>query len=377
MAVVAAVVLLGGCAFADEALMPSLNGEEPAGGEQQAQGEQQQAQGGQQPAAGEAGAPPALGTGTFEPQGVTRFEPTGTFVGKKVQNLREDLVRLQGQIGNQNGRLQQLRGETRQATRAYHELVAAINSRLQVGTTPGNPELVSNWNQAQSRLEQVNDIVSRMNSLSNDVASTSRLASFLLESVQAAYGLSGAVEEDHRQLQVLEDETNRTVVLIDRLLNELSQDLSRQTNYLASERANLSTLAVAIKNGEFYGGSLANRAYGGPPPETGGPSGAAMVGQRQPLVVVRFDGSDVQYKQALYNAVSRALDRRPQAAFDVVAVAPAGGGAERQLDRAKVRRRAEEVMRALMDLGLPPERLSLAATTSQSVSVNEVHVYVR
>lgn len=372
-AVVAAVALLAGCAFADEALMPSLTGEEPAGeaaDEQAEQQRQQQAQQQQQQA-------PTLGTGRFEPQGVTEFQPTGTFVGKKVQELRQDLMRLQGQIRDQNGRLQQLRGQARQATRGYHELVGGINSRLQVGTTPGNPELVSRWNEAQGRLEQVSDVVSRMNSLSNDTSSTSRLAAFLLESVEAAYGLSGAIEEDHRQLAVLEDETNRTVVLIDRLLNELSQDVSRQTNYLAAERSNLASLAVAIKNGEFLGSSLANRAYGAARPSPEGMSGAALVGERQPLVVVRFNGEDVDYEQTLYNAVSRALDRRPQAAFDVVAVAPSGQGAESQLDRAKVRRRAEEVMRALMDMGLPPQRISLAATTSPGASVNEVHVYVR
>ncbi len=215
-----------------------------------------------------------------------------------------------------------------------------------------------------------------MNSLANNVAATSSQAAFLLDSIRATFSLSGGVEEDHRQLTVLEDETSRSLVLIERLLSELSQDLSRQTNYLASERNDLSALSTAVKEGEFYGASLANRTYGAPePPSAGG--GEAMVGSRQPLVVIRFDGEDVAYRQALYDAVSRALERRPQAAFEVVGVAPRGGGAEAPLDRSRVRRRAEEVTRALMELGLSPARVALSATSSADVAGNEVHVYVR
>ena len=46
-------------------------------------------------------------------------------------------------------------------------------------------------------------------------------------------------------------------------------------------------------------------------------------GARRPLVVIRFDRANVPYEQALYTAVSRALERRPQALFDLVAVAHA------------------------------------------------------
>ncbi|NIR46585.1 MAG: hypothetical protein GWM93_14610, partial [Gemmatimonadetes bacterium] len=150
--------------------------------------------------------------------------PTGTFVGQKVQQLRTDLGRMQSAISAHNGKLQQVRGQTAQHAQGYHATVGAIQSRLQVGTTPGNPVLVQQWNEAQSLLDRVSGDMANMNSLANEVSADSAMASFLLQSVRAAYGLSGAIEEDHRQLAILEDETNRTVVLIDRLLNELSDD---------------------------------------------------------------------------------------------------------------------------------------------------------
>jgi hypothetical protein len=205
--------------------------------------------------------------------------------------------------------------------------------------------------------------------------------SYLLESVRATYGLQGAIDEDHRQLAILEDETNRTLVLIDRLLNELSEDISRQTAYVGNERRNLNSLSLAIKNGEYYGQSLTNRAYftaaplASSAPPTGTQSFAAQ--NRRPLVVIRFDRPDVAYQQALYNAVSRALERRPQATFELVAVTPGqGSAAENALNASKAKKHAEDVLRTLNDMGLPANRVSLASSTSPEASTNEVHLYV-
>src|SRR3546814_970552 len=76
------------------------------------------------------------------------------------------------------------------------------------------------------------------------------------------------------------DLVNKTVVVIYRLLNELTDDIARTQNYFANERLNLTAMQVAIDNGEYIGGSLANRAYGVPAPAPAG-GAAAAVGQRQ------------------------------------------------------------------------------------------------
>ena len=46
------------------------------------------------------------------------------------------------------------------------------------------------------------------------------------------------------QLQLLEDEVNKTTILIDRLLSELTQDINRETFYLSEQRNYMNTLAV-------------------------------------------------------------------------------------------------------------------------------------
>jgi len=377
--VVGSMLLLGACSFSEDALWPSLTGEDPSG----------------EPAAPQAAeapapeAPPApvsqeqpsplanLGSGTFESPGVTAGQPTGTLVGQKVDSLRGDLGRLQGALGTQNNQLQTQRNSARQFAGNYHSLVGAMNARLQVGTTPGNPELVAQWNQSQAELQQVAASIGALNTLSNEASATSALASFLLESTRATFELRGAVEEDHRQLAVLEDEVNKTVVVLDRLLNELTDDVARTQNYYATERMNLTAMQVAIDNGEFIGGSLASRAYGVPVPAAPG-GGVGLVGQRQPLAVIRFDRPIVEYEPALFTVINSALERRPNAGFDLVAVAPAVGDPARvALETNKSRRNAENVLRSLINMGLPADRVSLAATSSPQAQVNEVHVYVR
>jgi hypothetical protein len=314
---------------------------------------------------------------------VTQAAPTGTFVGQKVQQFRGELEKLQTDVRRHNQTLQDIRRETAEHTQRYYSTVAAINSRLQVGTTPGNPILVSQWNAAQSLMDQVSADVARMNSLATEASGTSTLSAYLLESTRAAYGLSGAVDEDHRQLGILEDEINRTVVLIDRLANELSNDISRQGQYLSGERRNLTALSLAIKNGELYGTSLANRAFessaplASTTPGSAGPSGADGA-RRRPLVVIRFDRPNPSYEQALYSALSGALNRRPSATFDLVAVAPQHGTpAEVTSAQNRSKRNAERVLRSMSEMGLPMDRVRLSAMTSPATQSNEVHVYVR
>lgn len=363
-----AALLLAGCEFTDDALIPSLTGDDPAGSERI-----------EIPASSaEANRLPTLGASSFEPAGVTAGQPTGTEVGRRVDRLRDDLSRLQTSVGNDNSELQALRQQAIADAVRYQELVARIQARLQVGTTPGNPELVAAWTEAQLTLDKIADSVGQMAALSNKAANDSALAAFILESVRATYGLTGAVDEDHRQLAVLEDETNRTVVLIDRLLNELNEDIARQTNYVSRERSDITVLSVAVKNGELFGTSLANRAFGTAAPLRGSANTVGGLTNRRPLVVIRFDRPNVPYQEPLFTAVSEALNRRPGSVFDVVSIVPQQGTpAQVALNANQARRNAEQVVQSLSEMGLPSDRLSLSSTSSGDVANNEVHIYVR
>ncbi len=370
--VVGAALSLGACSYGDSLLWPSSETTEEAPAETAAadsgDGQVQVIGGGQ----------PPIGATQFVPPGVTPGEPTGTFVGQKVVQLREELARLQSSIAQQNEELQRLRTGLVQNSQQYHGTIAAVNSRLQVGTTPGNPILVQQFKSAQADLDRIADEINNMNNLTAAVANNSTLSAYMAEAARAAFSVSGAVDEDHRQLAILEDEGNRTAVLIDRLLKELTSDVRRQTNYVTTERANLNLLSAGIKSGELFGGSLVNRAVlsnSGQASMAGAPMNTMG---RTPLVVIRFDRADVPYEQALYTAVSKTLERRPNAMFDLVAVAPTTGGAARiALNSQKARQHAENVMRSLVEMGLPPNRVAVSAKTQQQIANNEVQLFVR
>lgn len=381
MVIVGAAFVLSGCSFTEEALWPSLTGGDPARpSAPQAQQPQPVATTGVRPAPVErVAAQPPLGSSNFEPAGVTPGAPTGTFVGKKVVDLREELKRLQGTISTHNQQLQEVRAQMVRDAQQYHGTVAAINTRLQVGTTPGNPVLEQQFNNAQGDLNRLAGDLSQMNGLASEIGKDSTMSAYLSESSRAAFNISGAVDEDHRQLAILSDEIDRTVVLIDRLMKEVSEDIRRQTAYVSTERGNLNLLSAGIKSGEVYGASLTNRALASATGTNGYDRAKAVdTTTRRPLVVIRFDRANVAYQQALYNAVGKTLEQRPDAVFDVVAVAPtAGGQAQVALNSTKAQRSAEGVLRSLMELGLPPSRVAMSAKTSEAARTNEVHVYVR
>jgi len=367
--------LLSACSGQGGGLWPSGTGAEPAAATETATA--LPAAAGSAPVLGTGGL--TLGTGDFEPRPITLGPQTGTAVGGRVRELAGDLSGLRDRVSGHNARLQQVRADAIAEAQEYFALVAAIQARLQAGTTPGNPILEEQWRDAALQLEDLSAAITRMNTLSSEVAGDNSLASFLLESVRATFRLSGAVEEDHRQLAILEDEVNRTLVLLDRLLSELSEDINRQTRYVNSERSNLQTLQLAIANGELYGTSLANRALGtgGLPIRTSAVAPAAPVPNR-PLVVIRFDDPNVAYEQPLYDAVSQALEARPAAGFELVAVSPnTGNPAQSALAANDARDRAEAVLRTLISLGLPPDRVALAASQTADVRASEVRVFVR
>ena len=114
------------------------------------------------------------------------------------------------------------------------------------------------------------------------------------------------------------------------------------------------------------------------------PPGIRVSNEPEPVLVPsggrfsRFDRPDVEYQQALYTAVNRALERRPQAVFDLVAVAPSRGSASQAAaNTTAARRNAENVLRSLSNMGLPASRVSMSAMSSADAQTSEVHLYVR
>ncbi|HTQ15189.1 MAG TPA: hypothetical protein VMH86_15050 [Rhizomicrobium sp.] len=309
---------------------------------------------------------------TITPVAIEPGTDTGTVVSHTISSLRGELSTLQDRIVASAQQLGDLKAAGAQSASDYHEAKAHITTRLQIGTTRGNPELVSEWNTAQSSLDALTTNINSLNTLGTQIADESSRAHYVLDTVHATFDVSGAVDEDHRQLKTLEDETDQTIVLIDRLMMEVSDDVQRQTSYVANERANLTTLAAAIKNGELYGAELGSGMIAASVPTYASPASGAA------LVTIKFDHPNVEYQQILYTALAQALQSRPGASFDVLAVSPTRGTAAAvQLAQTDAQRHAQAVMRSMTDMGVPASRLSISSTTDPSIGTSEVRVYVR
>lgn len=304
-----------------------------------------------------------------------------TLVTRKVAELRRDQEALKRSTNSYSDRLKSLQTKSDQAAAQYYEQIASMNTELQAGSTPGNPVLVERWNTAQERLDTLAQNASLLNGLSTDLANEASKAAFLQENIRAAYGLSGAVKEDHQKLRTLEDDTNQTIVSLNRLLTSTSDEINRRQSYLRTEKMNLQTLSLAVANGELYGQNLSNSLFQRATQDATtftAPAPAQNPASRRPLVIIRFDRNNVNYEQALYTAVGQALDRYPAAKFDLVAVSPSEGNpAELALASTEARKNGENVLRSLTQMGVPLERVRLNAANSSTVRNSEVHLYMQ
>lgn len=306
------------------------------------------------------------------------FTYTDTQIASRIRELRSDYDKIVADHRSRVVELARVRQASVDQSSGFHSTISAIEARLQQGTTPGNPVLIEQWTQAQTSLSTLGAELGSLNTLATNIAGDSASATYLSDMIEATLTLPGAVDEDHRQLHLLDSAVSEESLAINRLLSEVSDELIRQSAYVANQQSNLGTLALGIKGGRLYGESLANRAYqtrvaAGATASQSGPAAGSS-----PLIVIRFDRPDPVYEQPLYNALARALERKPSAQFDLVAVSPkTRSNADAQIVKSRTRNYAESVVRAVTDMGLPADRLRLSSATSARVNSSEVHIYVR
>ncbi len=320
-------------------------------------------------------APPTM----TPPQVVNDTGPTGTFVGGKINQFRADLTSIQNAISSHNNDFLRFKDLVDEQTSVYQGLSSAIRSRLQIGTTPGNPILVGQWNDAQRALEDIQNNVNNLQIVNNRVTADAALIGHLKKAIDSSFFISGAIDEDHNQLKVLKDDVQRTSVLYDRLMSELEDKITREIQILNDERQYMKQLAEDVEVGKF-GGTVST-----PPTkssvEAKRPEDATPVEQTKvvpinydnAILVIKFDDTNFDYSTALFESISGALEQMPSAGFEVVAVSPAGGSSYADQARSK----AADVFSKIVEMGVPTERLSIASSTSSSAQAEEVHIYLK
>ena len=102
------------------------------------------------------------------------------------------------------------------------------------------------------------------------------------------------------------------------------------------------------------------------------------IDRRSPLVTIGYEQPSPPYQEMLGYAVHAAEARNAAVQYDVFAVVPAKGSPAQQVQAAGVAQQdAVGVMKSIMALGVPAERIHLGVRADPAISVNQVRIYVR
>ena len=297
---------------------------------------------------------------------------TGTTVGQTVQRLRGELSTLHDKIAADLAQYGTLKAASTQDTTTYQEAKSHIVIRLQVGTTKGNPELVNDWNTGQGALDSLTTNINSFASLGTDLATDAGRARTERDTINDSFSMAGAVDEDHRQLSELGQESAQLVGAIDQLQKLVTQNIQRQTAFVANERGSLASLETAIKNGELY--STTDVSASAAPPA----GAVASAAPGNAIMTIKFDHAHVDFEKDLYAALNQALQAQPSASFRVEAVAPTKASASAmRTAQNEAQHHAQDVLKSMTEMGVPATRVGISSSTDPSISASEVRVYVK
>jgi hypothetical protein len=299
-----------------------------------------------------------------------------TYVGDRILEMKDEYQSLDNEVSVRLENFQSLRLSGISSAEVYHSTVAAISARLQIGTTPGNPILLNQYEKAQTELAEVGNQGQMLVDLGNQIALLNTRISYLRDQARSAKRLRGAVDQDHRNLSSLQDNIKRRTVDVVRLLEELNETVRRRDIYLAAERRRLTQLASAIAVGESFGLGLGSLNSLPVSDDNSVEEERSENVSGNPIAVLRIRGESTKYNQGLFGAVSAALERAPKAKFTLVAVSSSAGNASEKAERAaNAREKAGLVINSLISMGMPASRLSVTELALAEVEDTEVRVY--
>ena len=112
-------------------------------------------------------------------QSIPEVDAIQTYVGDRVAEMRDEFSRLDEEIKQNSNLFSLLKANGIASAEVYHSTVAAISARLQIGTTPGNPILLNQYERALTELAAVGSQGQEMVELGNQISLLSGRVSYL------------------------------------------------------------------------------------------------------------------------------------------------------------------------------------------------------
>ncbi|MBY0292894.1 MAG: hypothetical protein K2W92_06380 [Alphaproteobacteria bacterium] len=187
---------------------------------------------------------PAISASTYV------VKPTGTQVGEKATEYQKMIQDIGDQSNTIIRSTRNLYEQAITTVNTYHLIVSKIEAKLQLGTTPSNPQLVALEDKALQRLDQIEGMIAHMDELAIGFFADSQQVETLSFQIEDALHLPGAVDEDHAHLFVMSEELKKVSLAITQVRTILIANATRQKEWLSSERIRFATLSSSISKGK-------------------------------------------------------------------------------------------------------------------------------
>jgi hypothetical protein len=351
----AALTALGACSTADTVVFKGLVGEAPGEKGTIPQGI----------AEGPIGSGPPAVTGTVfrKPVSSNAGPPS---LGGPAGTLRERALNWKARVYDYDDEFQRLRRSLGVRYAAYSKAVEGFGLRKKKLLPENDANYRKNMAAARAQLRRVNADLLKLNAVASKVALVAGQGEALTLEIKGADGKGGvklpAVQR--KALAALEKEVKETVGTAHKMQAAIQADIVTHSRYSNEQWRGLDQLAAVVEVNPPRGvqPTMAKTAMA--------KSGMAKAPPR-PFVRIRFARARVAYKRELYAALKAALAKRPDLYFELV------GATRSAKTRSRALGRAQEVMFAMAEMGVPPTRMKVTAVADTSLRTDEVRLYAR
>lgn len=358
---------------------------------------------------------------------------SGSFVGKKVNEFTREYNSIHSSVNSSAQKLAKINQSIAEADSEYNAVINTIEAKLQAGTTPSNPDLVSALNKAQKNLGTLESGTQELASVASEVAAQQEKLSALKSTVSATYAIPGAYDVDHADLNIIsaalnqQENTNADLMAavkadiadeqskaqqfraeITRLnvdvaagyVNKTAASVSydNQTNFktikpvqikkeLAKDKS-VRTSKKRVKLGKKFG-IIENMPQTQPKTatakkatpqsvqktlKTNAPQQAKTIAeQHKPIAgtvfAKDFPTDNVEYYAELSNAVQKALKNNPDSRFEVIAVMPMDTA-----EQERIQNITAQIFSDMLTMSVPAENLQVSARSEISKKIPTVVV---
>lgn len=182
---------------------------------------------------------------------------SGSFVGKKVNEFTREYNGIHSSVNSSAQKLAKINQSIAEADSEYNAIINTIEAKLEAGTTPSNPDLVSALNKAQENLGTLENGTQQLATVASEVAAQQEKLSALKSTVNATYAIPGAYDVDHADLNIISSALDQQENTNADLMAAVKMNIADEQNKAQQFRAEITRLNVDVAAGYIKSTPLA------------------------------------------------------------------------------------------------------------------------